>query len=253
MRAVTERETLVATKNGQVAEAQVTADRTTLWYLTVTGKPGAACGSVVRADVTTGASRVMFHAVAFAVNPAGTRVALSGAGDLVRGQCATSSTGAHLTVVNLAGGPAASAPLARPPSALRWSSDGATIAAQACAATACSVSTYESGTATRIATMNNATAPMFSADALYVTRRAAGRNASVVRTNAELRNGPTVYSAPAASLVALPTSAALFATAASDTSAAILLTLGPGSDGATIATPVRADLYGTLIPVPALG
>jgi hypothetical protein len=247
-----QRETLVATQNGDVAEAQVTADHTTIWYLTVSGAPGTDCGNVVRADVTTGASRVMFRAVAFAINPAGTRVALSGAGDLSQGRCTTSSTGARLSIVDLTRADVVSAPVMRPPTALRWSADGATIAAQTCASTSCSVSTYQSADATRIATMTNAAEPMFSADALYVTRRGADRTASVLRTNAHLRIGTTIYSAPVTSLAALPTTAALFVSGASVDSASILLSLGPGAGGSTIATPVRAGLTGSLMPVPAL-
>jgi hypothetical protein len=241
-----QRETLVATTKGRVIDAQVTADHTTIWYLTVTGKAGIDCGNVVRANVTTGASHVMFRAVAFAINPAGTRVALSGQ------HCTPSTNGAQLSIVDVNGGQGVATSVARPPALLRWAPDGATIAAETCVIIVCSVSTYESTTATRIATMPNATAPVFGGDALYVARRGNGREISVVRTDAELRALSTIYSGSALSLAALPTSAGLFVYVG-DNSQSRLVSLGPGSSGSTIATPVRTYEYGTLVPVAPLG
>jgi hypothetical protein len=237
-------ETLIATTKGQVVDAQVTADHSTIWYLTVTGKAGVDCGNVVRADVTTGTSHVMFQAVAFAVNPAGTRVALSGAG------CSSSTAAARLSIIDLSRGELASAKVSTPPSVVRWAPDGASIATQTCVRSTCSVSTFESATATRIATMTNANNPMFGDDALYVARRDTGRSMSAVRTNVELQAGPKIYTVPATEIVVLPTTAALYVYAANDKSDRVLVSLGPG--GAGVPTPVRGSLSGTLVPVPAL-
>jgi hypothetical protein len=240
-----QRETLIATAKGQVVDAQVTADHSTIWYLTVTGKAGVDCGNVVRADVTTGASHVMFRAIAFAINPVGTRVALSG------DRCTASTAAARLSIIDLSGGEVASAKVSTPPSVLRWAPDGATIATQACVRSTCSVSTYEAARATRIATMTNAANPMFGDDALYVARRGTGGAMSAVRTNVELQAGPKIYTVSATAMVVLPTTAALYVYAANDKSERDLVSLGAG--GAGIPTPVRDSLSGTLVPVPALG
>ena len=66
-------------------QAQLSADRQTLWYKDLAGPPQTAtsspdaytCGAVMRYDLATHASTTMGHALAFAVSPDGSKLALS--------------------------------------------------------------------------------------------------------------------------------------------------------------------------------
>ncbi len=247
-----QRETLVAATTGQVVDAQVTADHSTIWYLSVSGKPGVDCGNVVRADVTTGASRIMFHSVAFAIDPAGGRIALAGAGNLAQGKCTTTASGAHVSIVSLTKSESDSLPVARPPSTLRWSTDGTTIAAQTCSPISCSVATFRAAPLAPITTIANSSAPMWGSDGLYVVQPRAKGSVAVVRTNSLARSQSTLYVAPTKSLVALPTTAGLFAFGLVGVASPTLLSIGPGPGGVSVATPIAQHSYGTLVPVPAL-
>jgi len=238
-----QRETLVVADTGNVVDAQVTADHSTIWYLSVGGRAGIDCGKVVRADVTTGSSRIMFRAFAFAVSPDGARVALSGA------DC---SAAARLTIVDLAHANSASTlPVSHAPKTLRWSGNGDHLASEVCTGSLCSVATFDAHSLAPVATFANASNPMFGADGLYFVEHRAGGLLTVMRTDAQLRAPSPLYSARAASLAVVPTTAATFVFGTVGKLPPTLFSVGPGENGHGVATAVQSFTYGTLVPVPA--
>lgn len=93
-------DTLVVSK-GNVVDAQLSNDQTTLWYLVTNGTAGVDCGRVVRVDVGTGATHVILDAVEFAISPDGRTLAYDECGsthlelrDLTTGTT-TPALGAH--------------------------------------------------------------------------------------------------------------------------------------------------------------
>jgi hypothetical protein len=116
-------ETLVTAHRGMVVDAQLTADHRTLWYLSVAGTAGVDCGELVRADVESGASKIVGHAVAFGISRDGTRLAVAG-----RGTCAP-SPGGTLAVRDLANETQSTAALPIVPNRISWSPLGDRIVA----------------------------------------------------------------------------------------------------------------------------
>jgi hypothetical protein len=249
-----QRETLVVADTGNVVDAQVTADHSKIWYLSTVGTPGADCGKVVRADITTGASRIMFSAIAFAVSPDGTHVALSGSGASPGGQCSATGRGARVAIVDLAhGGAASTVPVAVAPRSLRWSVDGAALAAEECSLSGCSISTYAAQPFAAIASRTDASGPMFGADGLYFVEHRVGGVLAVVHTDSRMHAPATLYARSAKSLAVVPTSAATFVFGAVAGGAPTLFSIGTRDSGRGVATPLRSWPYGTLVPVPPLG
>ena len=90
--------TLVSARRGNIIDAQLTRDHRSLWYLSVAGRGGVDCGEVVRAEILTGASTIVAHAVSFAVSPDGARLALAGGG-IESGLCTSLASPPRVQVV----------------------------------------------------------------------------------------------------------------------------------------------------------
>jgi hypothetical protein len=121
--------TMVHADRGNVIDAQVTRDHRSLWYLSVAGTPGIDCGEVVRADVAGGESKIMAHAIAFAISPDARRLALSGYGDVALGHCDKSASRA-VAVVDL--WTRATAQARAIEDQLGWSRDGRSLVSRVC-------------------------------------------------------------------------------------------------------------------------
>jgi hypothetical protein len=83
--------TMVTTTHGNVLDAQVTADHKTIFYRVT--DPNSPCDKIARADIDGRTSQFVARGDAFAINPDGTRLAVSGYGDLASGKCSATGEG----------------------------------------------------------------------------------------------------------------------------------------------------------------
>jgi hypothetical protein len=93
--------TMVTTTHGDVLDAQVTADHKTIFYRVT--DPSSPCDKIARADIDGGTSAFVARGDAFAISPDGTRLAVSGYGDLTAGTCSATGEGV-LAVLDLGNG-----------------------------------------------------------------------------------------------------------------------------------------------------
>lgn len=84
--------TMVTTTHGNVLDAQVTADHKTIFYRVT--DPTSPCDKIARADIDGRTSQFVARGDAFAISPDGTRLAVSGYGDLAARSCSATGTGA---------------------------------------------------------------------------------------------------------------------------------------------------------------
>jgi hypothetical protein len=153
-----QRATLVTAKRGNVVDAQLTADRRTLWYLSVAGRAGVDCGEVVRADVRSGASHIVARAAAFAISPDGQRLAL--AGSCVPG----------VEVRNVASGAVVSVNLpADRVAPMRWSPDGSSVLARGCALACGPLVSFDASGSVRVVDKDGV-AGAYAPNGVYVVR-----------------------------------------------------------------------------------
>ncbi|HVJ97205.1 MAG TPA: hypothetical protein VNC41_10285 [Acidimicrobiia bacterium] len=83
--------TMVTTTHGNVLDAQVTADHKTIFYRVT--DPTSPCDKIARADINGRTSQFVARGDAFAISPDGTRLAVSGYGDLASRSCSRAGAG----------------------------------------------------------------------------------------------------------------------------------------------------------------
>jgi hypothetical protein len=83
--------TMVTTTHGNVLDAQVTADHKTIFYRVT--DPTSPCDKIARADIDGRTSQFVARGDTFAISPDGTRLAVSGYGDLASRSCSRAGAG----------------------------------------------------------------------------------------------------------------------------------------------------------------
>jgi hypothetical protein len=130
--------TMVHVRRGSIVDVQLTSDHRYLWYLSVAGRGGIDCGDVVRADLLMASSRVVAHAVAFAISLDGARLALYGSGRVAQGLCGTRPNQAlAIAIVNEQTGARAQTRASAGTRELRWARNGTALLEQSCVAGLC--------------------------------------------------------------------------------------------------------------------